>query len=112
MGNPDRRARHPGQRAFVFPADPAAAPAGATLFDMRGAAPGCHQGGSSYETVLAVFGVTADPVLEEIAGIVREADPDDVIRGRTLASGSNTTPLTITGRLFNGLYESTSARRS
>ena len=45
---------------FVFAADPAAIPAGATPFDMRGAAVGHHQGRCSFETALASFGLDAD----------------------------------------------------
>jgi hypothetical protein len=80
---------------FIFPADPAAVPAGATPFDMRGAALGHHHGRCSFETALASFGLDADPALEEIG------------RALTLTSGSDHDTLTVTGRLFDGLYEHT-----
>jgi len=107
---------------FVFPDDPAAVPAGATPFDMRGAALGHHQGRCSFETALEAFGLTTDPALEEIGHIVHEADLADesydtptapgldvLIRGLTLTSGSDHD--TLTGWLFDGLYEH-SRRRS
>jgi len=105
---------------FIFAADPAAIPAGATPFDMRGAALGHHQGRCSFETALEGFGLTADPALEEIGCIVHEADLaedrydapaatglDVLIRGLTLTSGSDHDTLAITDRLFDGLYEYT-----
>jgi hypothetical protein len=105
---------------FIFAADPAAIPDGATAFDMRGAALGHHQGRCSFETALASFGLTADPALEEIGRIVHEADLADerydapaapgldvLIRGLTLTSGSDLDTLAITDRLFDGLYEHT-----
>jgi hypothetical protein len=105
---------------FVFAADPAAVPAGATAFDMRGAVLGHHQGRCSFEIALASFGLDDDPALEEIARIVHEADLADdrydapaaagldvLIRGLTLTSGSDHDTLAITGPLFDGLYEHT-----
>ena len=105
---------------FIFAADPAAVPAGATPFDMRGAALGHHQGRCSFETALEGFGLTADPALEEIGCIVHEADLaedrydapaatglDVLIRGLTLTSGSDHDTLAITDRLFDGLNEYT-----
>ena len=105
---------------FIFPAGPAAVPADATPFDMRGAALGHHQGRCSFETALTSFGLTADPALEEIAHIVHEADLADdrydaptaagldvLIRGLTLTSASDHDTLTVTDRLFDGLYELT-----
>jgi hypothetical protein len=104
---------------FVF-CDPSAVPAGATAFDMRGAALGHHQGRCSFETALTSFGLDDDPALEEIGRIVHEADLADerydapaaagldvLIRGLTLTSGSDHDTLAITGRLFDGLYEHT-----
>ena len=105
---------------FIFAADPAAVPAGATPFDMRGAALGHHQGRCSFETALEGFGLTTDPALEEIGRIVHEADLaedrydapaatglDVLILGLTLTSGSDHDTLAITDRLFDGLYEYT-----
>jgi len=105
---------------FIFPADPAAVPDDATPFDMRGAALGHHHGRCSFETALASFGLDADPALEEIGRIVHEADLADerydapaaagldvLIRGLTLTSGSDHDTLTVTDRLFDGLYEHT-----
>jgi hypothetical protein len=114
-----RRFIDPGAE-FVFPADPAAVPADATPFDMRGAALGHHQGQCSFETALTAFSLTTDPVLEETGRIVHEADLagdrydapaavglDTLMRGLTLTSGSDHDTLTVTGRLFDGLYEYT-----
>jgi hypothetical protein len=105
---------------FVFAADLTAVPAGATPFDMRGAVLGHHEGRCSFETALAVFGLEADPALEEIGHIVHEADLADecydapaaagldvLIRGLSLTSGSDHDTLAITDRLFDGLYEHT-----
>src|SRR5262249_21942775 len=110
-----RRFIDPGAE-FVFPPDPAAIPAGATPFDMRGAALGHHQGRCSFETALEVLGLTADPALEEIGHIAHEADLADdrydaptaagldvLIRGLTLTGEPAHDPLPITGRLSDGL---------
>jgi hypothetical protein len=114
-----RRFVDPGAE-FIFIDDPAAIPAGATPFDMRGAALGHHQGRCSFESALASFDLTDDPALEEISHIVHEADLADdcydapvaagldvLIRGLTLTSGSDHETLAITNRLFDGLYEHT-----
>jgi hypothetical protein len=105
---------------FIFPADPASIPAGATPFDMRGAALGHHQGRCSFETALESFGLADDPALEEIGHIIHEADLADerydapcaagldvLIRGLTLTSQSDPDTLAITDKLFDGLYEHT-----
>ena len=104
---------------FVFTTDPAAIP-GATPFDMRGAALGHHRGRCSFETALSAFGLDTDPALEELGRIIHEADLGDerydapaapgldvLIRGLTMTSSSDHDTLTITGRLFDGLYEHT-----
>jgi hypothetical protein len=114
-----RRFIDPGAE-FAFPADPAAIPPGTTPFDMRGAALGHHEGRCSFETALETFGLDADPALEEIGHIVHEADLADdrydaptapgldvLIRGLTLTSESDRDTLTITDRIFDGLYEHT-----
>jgi hypothetical protein len=108
---------------FIFPADPAAVPADATPFDMRGVALGHHHGRCSFESMLASFDLTDDPALEEIGHIVHEADLGDdhydapaapgldiLIRGLTLTSSSDHDTLAITGKLFDGLYEYTRRR--
>jgi len=105
---------------FVFAGHPTAIPADATPFDMRGAALGHHEGRCSFETALTSFGLETDPALEEIGRIVHEADLADdrydvptaagldvLIRGLTLTSSSDHDTLTITDRLFDGLYEHT-----
>ena len=83
---------------------------------MRGAELG-HQGGDcSFETILRRRGLT-DPVLEQIAQIVHEADLDDqrfdapeaagldvVLRGLSM-TGSDEATLAVTGPVFDGLYE-------
>ena len=105
---------------FVFITDLAAVPAGATPFDIRGAALGHHHGQCSFETALVSFDLTTDPALEEIGRIVHEADLADerydaptapgldvLIRGLTLTSESDHDTLAITDRIFDGLYEHT-----
>jgi hypothetical protein len=114
-----RRFIDPGPE-FVFAADLAAVPADATPFDMRGAVLGHHSGRCSFETMLASFDLTEDPALEEIGRIVHEADLADeqydapaatgldvLIRGLTLTTGSDQDTLTVTDKLFDGLYEHT-----
>ena len=101
-------------RRFV---DPAAIPADATPFDMRGAALGHHEGRCTFETALAAFDLTADPALEEIGRIVHEADLADerfdapeatgldvLLRGLSMTN-DDLTMLALTGPLFDGLYE-------
>jgi len=87
---------------------------------MRGAALGHHQSRCSFETALHTFGLDTDPALEELGRIIHEADLGDerydapaapgldvLIRGLTMTSSSDHDTLTITGRLFDGLYEHT-----
>jgi hypothetical protein len=103
---------------FVFVVDLADVPPDATGFDMRGVALSHHRGRCSFETALLQFDLTVDPALEEIGRVVHEADLADetfdapaaagldiLIRGLTLTSGSDLATLTITDRLFDGLYE-------
>ena len=65
-----------------------------------------------------MFDLATDPALEEIARIVHEADLHDdtynapvaagldvLIRGLTLTSPDDHTTLSITDKLFDGLYE-------
>ena len=101
---------------FVFVADPAEVPAGATPFDMRGVELGHHGGNCSFETILQRFDLS-DPVLWRIAEIVHEADIDDgrfdapeaagldtVLRGLSL-TGTDAETLAVSGPVFDGLYE-------
>jgi hypothetical protein len=101
---------------FVFVADPAAVPADATPFDMRGVDLSHHGGDCTFETILRRYDL-ADPVLWKIAEIVHEADIDDerydapeapgldvVLRGLSMVC-ANEQILEITGPVFDGLYE-------
>ncbi|GAA1622298.1 chromate resistance protein ChrB domain-containing protein [Catellatospora bangladeshensis] len=101
---------------FVFVADPADVPDGATPFDMRGVDLGHHGDDCSFETILRRYEVT-DPVLWKIAEIVHEADLDDerfdapeapgldaVLRGLSMIADDEQI-LTITRPMFDGLYE-------
>jgi hypothetical protein len=101
---------------FTFVTDPAEVPADATAFDMRGVDLGHHGGDCSFETILHRYDLT-DPVLWRIAEIVHEADLDDerydapeaagldvTLRGLSMVCDDETI-LTITGPLFDGLYE-------
>jgi hypothetical protein len=103
---------------FAFVDDPADVPADATAFDMRGVKLSHHHGRSTFETALLHFDLSGDPVLEEIAHVVHEADLADdtfdapiaagldvLIRGLTLTSDSDQDTLAVTRRLFDGLYE-------
>jgi hypothetical protein len=105
---------------FVFVDEPAAVPADATPFDIRGADLGHREGRCSFETAIENFDLAADPALEEIGRIVHEADLADerydapaaagldvLIRGLTLTTGSDHRTLAVTGPLFDGLYEHT-----
>jgi hypothetical protein len=110
-----RRHIDPGAE-FVFVADPAEIPVGATAFDIRGAELSHHHGDCSFETILRRYDLT-DPVLWKIAAIIHEADLDDerydapeapgldvALRGLSMTCTDEET-LTCTGPLFDGLYE-------
>jgi hypothetical protein len=101
---------------FVFVEDPAAVPAEATAFDMRGADLSHHGGDCSFETILRRYGLE-DPVLWDLARIVHEADLADdrydapealgldvICRGLSMVAGDDEI-LAVTGPLFDGLYE-------
>jgi hypothetical protein len=105
---------------FVFVDDPDAAPADATPFDMRGSVLGHHANRCSFETAVAHYDLSADPALEEIGRIVHQADLGDdrfdaptaagldvLIRGVSLTSASDLDTLSVTDKLFDGLYEYT-----
>jgi len=87
---------------------------------MGGAALGHHQGRCSFETALAAFDLTADPRLRRSAASSTRpawqttvydapvaAGLDVLIRGLTLTGSSDHDTLTITDKLFDGLYEHT-----
>jgi hypothetical protein len=106
------------QAEFVFVDDPADVPADATGYDMRGVPLSHHHGRCTFETALLHFDLTDDPALEEIGHIVHEADLADdtfdapiapgldvLIRGLTLTSDTDDATLSVTDRLFDGLYE-------
>jgi hypothetical protein len=104
------------EAVFVFVADPAAVPADATAFDMRGVDLSHHGGDCTFETILRRHDL-ADPVLWKIAEIVHEADIDDerydapeapgldvVLRGLSMVCADEEI-LQLTAPLFDGLYE-------
>jgi len=110
-----RRHLDPAAR-FVFVGDPAEVPADATAFDMRGVGLSHHGGDCTFETILRRYDLT-DPVLWDIARIVHEADLADdrydapeapgfdvALRGLSMVCDDEEV-LTLTGRLFDGLYE-------
>ncbi|MFG1710728.1 chromate resistance protein ChrB domain-containing protein [Nonomuraea sp. M3C6] len=101
---------------FVFVDDPAAVPADATPFDMRGAELSHHGDDCSFETILRRYELD-DPVLWKLAEIVHEADIDDerfdapeapgvdvILRGLSMICDDERV-LEITGPVFDGLYE-------
>lgn len=101
---------------FVFVDDPAEVPADATAFDMRGAELSHHEGDCSFETILRRYSLD-DPVLWDLARIVHEADLADdqydapealgldvICRGLSMVAADDEI-LTVTGPLFDGLYE-------
>ncbi len=101
---------------FVFVGDPDEIPKDATPFDMR-SVPLSHHGNScTFETILTQYELN-DPVLDQIAKIVHEADLADekydapegpgldaLIRGLSFVRGDDEV-LGISGPLFDGLYE-------
>ncbi|HEX6932779.1 MAG TPA: chromate resistance protein ChrB domain-containing protein [Streptosporangiaceae bacterium] len=110
-----RRHIDPGAE-FVFVADPADIPAGATAFDIPGAELSHHRGDCSFETILRRYDLD-DPVLWRIAAIVHEADLEDqrydapeaagldlALRGLSIIR-SDGDILRLTGPVFDGIYE-------
>jgi hypothetical protein len=101
---------------FVFVDDPDDVPTDATPFDMRGVELSHHDGGCSFETMLTRFAID-DPVLWDVARIVHEADLADERFDAPEASGldvicrglsmvlEDPEVLTVTGPVFDGLYE-------
>jgi hypothetical protein len=102
---------------FVFVDDADEVPADATPFDMPGADHSHHGGKCSFETFLERYGLD-DPALEQIGRVVHEADLGDerydapeapgldvLIRGLSLVVDGDDELLSLTSRLFDGLYE-------
>jgi hypothetical protein len=101
---------------FIFVDDPDAVPADATPFDMRGVVLTHHGGDCSFETFLKHYELQ-DPILQDIARIVHEADLADerydapeapgldaLLRGLAMVR-ADAEVLALTGPLFDGLYE-------
>jgi hypothetical protein len=110
-----RRFIDPGA-VFEFVSDPGAVATDAIPFDMRGVEFGHHGTDCTFETLLRRHELD-DPVLWRIAEIVHEADLDDerfdapeapgidvAMRGLSMVCDDQES-LTITGPLFDGLYE-------
>jgi hypothetical protein len=104
------------EASFVFVADPADVPEGATPFDMRGVELSHHGDDCSFETMLRHFGLE-DPVLWDVARIVHEADVADdkydapeavgldvLCRGLSMVR-PDPEVLTVAAAVFDGLYE-------
>jgi hypothetical protein len=101
---------------FAFVAGADELPSDAVPFDMRGVEFGHHGADCTFETLLRRHEV-ADPVLWRIAEIIHEADLDDerfdapeapgldvVLRGLSMVADDESV-LTVTGPVFDGLYE-------
>jgi len=102
---------------FGFAPDPdGARELGGTPFDMRGVELGHHEGRCSFETILLKYRL-ADPVLQEIATMVHDADLDDdrfrspeapgldaVIRGLGMVIEDDQELLVLTDQVYDGLY--------
>ena len=110
-----RRFIDPGAE-FVFVSDPGDVPEDATAFDMRGVPLSHRSGDCTFETILRRHDLT-DPVLWRISEVVHEADIDDqrfdapeaagldvILRGLSLTCSDERT-LTVSGPIFDGLYE-------
>ena len=101
---------------FVFVADVAEIPPGATPFDMPGVELSHHGGDCTFETLLRRNDLT-DPVLWRLGELVHEADVDDgrfdapeaagfdvALRGLSMVAPDDRV-LELTGPLFDGAYE-------
>ena len=102
--------------SFAFFGDTSEAPEGAELFDVVGARLSHHGEDCSFETFLKEYGLS-DPVLEEIAEIVHDADLmdekygrpeseglDSIVRGMQLALPDDEALTHLTDALYDGLY--------
>ena len=104
------------EAVFMFVDDTDAVPLEATPFDMRGVPLSHHGGTCSFETFLTHYALH-DPVLDDIARIVHEADLADdrydapeapgldvLLRGLSLVRNDDEV-LALSAPLFDGLYE-------
>ena len=104
------------EAAFAFFGDPSEAPDGAELFDVVGARLSHRGEDCSFETFLKEYQLE-DPVLQEIAEIVHDADLidekyarpeseglDAIVRGMQLALPDDQTLTSHTDVLYDGLY--------
>ena len=104
------------EAAFAFFSDPSEAPDGAELFDVVGARLSHRGEDCSFETFLKEYQLE-DPVLQEIAEIVHDADLidekyarpeseglDAIVRGMQLALPDDQTLTSHTDVLYDGLY--------
>ena len=102
---------------FVFVDHLGDVPDDATPFDMRGVELGHRGGRCSFESILLLHGLDADPVLGRIGEIVHAADLDDdrydapeapgldvVLRGLSM-TGDDERTLAVSGPVFDGLEE-------
>jgi hypothetical protein len=102
--------------SFAFFSDPSEAPEEAELFDVVGARLSHHGDDCSFETFLKEYELD-DPVLQEIAEIVHDADLMDqkygrlesegldvIVRGMQLALPDDHTLTQHTDALYQGLY--------
>ena len=108
---------------FVFVEDPSDVPDDATPFDIRGAKLSHHEGRCSFESILLDHALTVDPVLDDIARTIHQADLGDdrydaptatgldvLIRGLTMTNTDDDATLQITDQLFDALYTHTQRR--
>jgi hypothetical protein len=104
------------EAAFAFFGDPSEAPDGAELFDVVGARLSHRGEDCSFETFLKEYELE-DPVLQEIAEIVHDADLmdekygrpeseglDAIVRGMQLALPDDEVLTDHTDVLYDGLY--------
>jgi hypothetical protein len=104
------------EATFCFVADLAEVPVDVTAFDLPGATLSYSDSECTFEIILGRYGLD-DVILRAVAGIVHEADLADEVfdapeaagldvlcRGLAMVCGDDET-LSITTRLFDGLYE-------
>ena len=105
------------EATFVFVDDPDQVPDDATPFDMTGVPLSHHDGGCTFETLLARYGLLDDDALAAIGRIVHEADIGDdrydapeapgldaLIRGMSMTLADDDRLLELSRPIFDGLY--------